>query len=853
MMRIPIAIEEVSGISRSNEPVSFGVPLQRGAVSDIATLGLFDSKDRPLEFQAQVLAWWPDRSVKWALVDLLPVIQANEDANFYIKADNARAFAHTGQAIAVLEKDDHIIIDTGKAKFTMSCKSSGLFDAVEIDGHELLDRQKTKIAFTTQDGKECHFIPEKMSIETKGPVRTTVIMHGKMVLGDNTRTVYMTFRISFFAGKGLARLDCAIHNPARAMHPGGIWDLGDKNSIFFKGLSIDIGLAVDGDSSIKWRAGPGEEPEIAAGGEVEIYQDSSGGDNWNSPNHVNRNGEKTNSFRGYKVFIGEKESASGFRASPVVSIMNREIVVSGAINDFWQNFPKSIKAGCNNIVFGIFPKRHRDLYELQSGERKTHTLYIDFSFGEKILPGLSWVYDPLQIAISPDHYSKTEVFDYFVPQDKDSDELDMLKSTLVNGSHTYIERREEIDEYGWRNFGDIYADHEIEHYKGDLPLISHYNNQYDLIYGAIFQYARTGDNNWRKFLDDMAKHVMDIDIYHTSRDKAAYNGGLFWHTNHYKSAGTATHRCYTKKYGQGGGPSNEHNYTTGLLNYYYLTGDLQAKESVISLADWVINMDDGKKTVFCLLDPGPTGLSSRTADELFHGPGRGAGNSINALLDAYSLTSGEKYIKETEKLIKRCVHPVDNPEHMALRDPENRWSYLVFFQVIGKYLDMKEAFKQKDFMYMYARNSLSKYATWMADKEYVYLDKPEKLEYPNETWAAQEMRKTAVFLFAEKYRCEGPGGRFLDKAEYFYKAAIEQLLKFHTREYVRPIAILLACGTMFQYFKVHKAVYAGSIPEGKKFGDPKLFMPQKMVARRRLMVIMAALIIIMTALVIFKK
>ena len=38
--------------------------------------------------------------------------------------------------------------------------------------------------------------------------------------------------------------------------------------------------------------------------------------------------------------------------------------------------------------------------------------------------------------------------------------------------------------------------------------------------------------------------------------------------------------------------------------------------------------------------------------------------------------------------------------------------------------------------YAYGRASLLHYARWMADNEYPYLDKPEILEYPNETWAA---------------------------------------------------------------------------------------------------------------------
>jgi len=148
-------------------------------------------------------------------------------------------------------------------------------------------------------------------------------------------------------------------------------------------------------------------------------------------------------------------------------------------------------------------------------------------------------------------------------------------------------------------------------------------------------------------LTPLARHVIDIDIYHTDRDKAAFNGGMFWHTDHYRDAATATHRAYSRSNCQprdrsyGGGPCNEHNYTTGLLHYYFLTGDPNARAAVLGLADWVVNMDDGRRNLLGLIDGGPTGRASCTRDLGYHGPGRGCGNSVNALLDGW-LASGRR-------------------------------------------------------------------------------------------------------------------------------------------------------------------------------------------------------------------
>ena len=99
-----------------------------------------------------------------------------------------------------------------------------------------------------------------------------------------------------------------------------------------------------------------------------------------------------------------------------------------------------------------------------------------------------------------------------------------------------------------------------------------------------------------------------------------------------------------------------------------------------------------------------------------------------------------------------------------LLDAENRWFYTMFLQALGRYLDYKAELGQLDFMYAYARASLLHYARWMAEHEYPYLDKPEILEYPTETWAAQDMRKSEIFKYAARHATGAERERFLERA-----------------------------------------------------------------------------------------
>ena len=111
-----------------------------------------------------------------------------------------------------------------------------------------------------------------------------------------------------------------------------------------------------------------------------IYQDSSGGENWQSRNHVNRNNEVKTSFRGFRVYSDDRIFQEGLRANPVISVENNDVSISGTVQYFWQNFPKALEAKNNNLIIGLFPNLYDDVIELQGGEQKTHTVFLNFSF-----------------------------------------------------------------------------------------------------------------------------------------------------------------------------------------------------------------------------------------------------------------------------------------------------------------------------------------------------------------------------------------------------------------------------------------------------------------------------------------
>ena len=354
-----------------------------------------------------------------------------------------------------------------------------------------------------------------------------------------------------------------------------------------------------------------------------------------------------------------------------------------------------------------------------------------------------------------------------------------------------------------------------------------------MVYAAFLQFARTGDVRWYRMMDELARHVMDVDVYHTERDKWAYNHGLFWHTVHYVDGGPSTHRSYPRRGSDGGGPDDEHNYTTGLLHHHFVTGDPLGREAAIQGAQWVIDADDGSKTIYRFLDGGRTGLATKTRHFDYHGPGRGAGNSINALVDAWRATGEERFLEKCREIIRRSIHPRDDLDARNLLDAENRWSYTVHLQALGKYLDTMAEAGRLDDDYAYARESLLHYARWMAEHERPILEVTDDLEYPNETWAAQDVRKSEVFQFAALHAEGEERARFLERATFFFRDSVRSLADFETRSYTRPVILMMRYGHMQSWFARHPDESRPAGPELADPGDPEDFVPQRLRAMKK--------------------
>lgn len=708
--------------------VSFGVPFAKGTCEGCETLEIIDRDGHALENAiVEANTFWHDGSVKWANI----MTYVEHGAHYYIATKQQNKHAEQ--------------IETPVNNYL----------SVQPDG--TLYSQPHQISFapllTLTDGKVCQL---KLTNHQSQVNQCQETLTASYQVAEQPKTT-IHIEITFAPLTQQLSLFIRVENTHPASHPSGQWDLGDPNSTKIQNLSLQT-FAKHKINKPRVYISDATQLGSAVNYELQSFhlvQSSSGGLTNNSLVHMDADQKTPERKHGFHLSNGKDKISSGDRAQPSLRFTSNTMDFWFIPNNFWQNFPCALDVSLDGITWQLFQENT----ELQPGESKEWQLQI--TPNELLFPEHVPEFETLGIALNTQDLNATNAFNWvhFGPDNL----FKSLIETGVSGENSFFHKREKIDEYGWRHFGELYADHEALTQPKDQLFISHYNNQYDTLLGTTIQLLSSPSSRWSDVALPLACHIKDIDIYNTTDDKPEYNGGLFWHTDHYLPAATCTHRTYSKVHTAvydghqgGGGPGGQHCYTTGLTMHALLFNDQRAEQKVIQLTEWVRHFYNGNNSIlgrlhrFVSIDLKPDQLTNiGFVKRGFRYPlDRGTGNYIVALLDSYELTSKSELITEAGFVIRNTIGCNEDLEERDLKNTENSWFYTVFLQALIRYLLVKESASENDDDYSYAIRVFNNLATWMAENEEPYLDNPEKLEFPNDTWAAQDLRKAVIFAYA---------------------------------------------------------------------------------------------------------
>lgn len=776
-------------------PVNVAVPFPKGLISNPQKIKIKDNtNDQILKSSSIVTGKWHDKSIKWLNVEFITDIPSSSTKTFDVIEE------------ATTSQDT---IDT-----------TNIFDIVDIKLNtlgkiNLLGTERAlNITSTLSDDKQLDFNLISEQILQNDSIKTVRELHFK---GEGcTPLIELLIRVHEYNSIKTVKIDAVIKNLSSANHYSEFWDLNDGGSLFFKNLSVEISLNKNDKATFSTDSSFPPEKSFSDK-DFRLLQQSSGGEKWNCKNHLSAEDKIYRVVKG-GIIEAEGESREKRRLSPTVYVEseNNDCILAISQPEFWQNFPSALSKKHNTISIGLFPDNYDEIYELQGGEQKKQSFWIKENSDD---PNMKWIHSPLVPIFSPQWHEKCCIYPYMTsPDESDPKEYFDLIDNCINDKNSFANRREEIDEYGWRNYGELYADHESSYLKNGEYNISHYNNQYDFANYAMIQFWRSSDKRWYNLAQQLARHVRDIDTYHTTLDRFNFNGGIFWHTNHYVSAETATHRCYSAKAEPpvAGGISIQNCYIAGLMTHYYTSADIDTYNSVIETLNYayklVMGPEDFKSNVKYFTKETIKNFYYSTKSKitkqvfpygLFQGPGRESGNALLILTKAFEFTEDRKYLKAAERIMKKCISPRQNLKAMRIKEPEYRWMYLLFLQSMIEYMKVKEEIGEIDKCYRYAVKSFKHYTEWMLKNEYSYLDKPETLEYPNETWAMQELRKPHI-LYEASQRTEDikKKEQYTKMADKLYKKAFKHYGEYGDRQLLtRPLVLAVAYGLIPIFFK----------------------------------------------------
>jgi len=205
--------------------IRVGIPSPQGAVTDCDRLKIVDPEGRQISSAIKCTARWPDSSVKWCLAKIALPDSKTPDLDLTIKLDNE---SETSPALLELsENTNGIIIQSGAATFEFAANT--VFPSVTVDNTPVWQAGASYPLLVKKDGTHCDFEIGNISIDEQDNVSCRLAIDG-IYQSEPNQILNAKFIFEVLPGPQLS-LVCELHNAQRAIHSGGIWDLGDAGPV----------------------------------------------------------------------------------------------------------------------------------------------------------------------------------------------------------------------------------------------------------------------------------------------------------------------------------------------------------------------------------------------------------------------------------------------------------------------------------------------------------------------------------------------------------------------------------------------------------------------------------------------
>lgn len=658
-LEVPLTVTENSGVDRVDHPVNSGVPLPKGAVSDVAKLRLLDDRGQPVLASIESRArWLGDGSLKWVTVHYLTDLPAGGSRAFTLVTSEAKP---PDSQIDIQESDRTITVVTGPAKFVIPTDRLAPFDQVYVrpegtssfDDEDALLKEPARVVLVGRNG-ESRVVPrtgehedefrtelvridespfthtaivQSAEVEERGPGRAVVALKGTFSTED-VASLDFTARLYFYSGSERAELTFSVRN--RQMD-------SMAHFVGIERLGVELRMKTSGDVQSRFGI---DNVSIDADAEVDLTQDR--------PDTCTVDGDERG--KRWDGWIDLSSEAGGVTAGSRWS---------------WQVHPVGGSTRPDGGVVLDLKSPEGERVDLYTGGAKTRFLFFDFSRERSADPAAiaAATRDPLFAVCDPNWYcQETRVFgDLFADntslyQKPYHDAIDRFQARLDTCLKRIVDQRPRpgwtVDEYGWLDFGSGL------HHHTKIRENAHESwwdgNYYDFPHATIVNFLRTGDLLNLTTAVEAGLHLADLDICHSFPGSPELAGsprsgpvvGHFRDYNISRDQQFMGHSSFTFY-------KNE-----SLYELYYLTGERWFREvglmsSEFAMAHW------GKGAL------------------------RNVAHGIWGVLSAYQDTHERRYLDRARFFVEEWAIPWQD-EHDGSFD-DQLWMYGLQFEAYDKY------------------------------------------------------------------------------------------------------------------------------------------------------------------------
>ena len=619
----PIAVEllEETGVARE-AAVRFGLPFPEKSLYATNGLEVRDPSGKKVSAQFAVLEFWPDRSVRWCLVQFAAPLKASEKAIYTVCY--AKDTSKSETSIIVKEDDAKIVVDTGKINVEIDKVRFNVFRRVNQGSRLIGAVVDGGVVGRAEDGREFSLAsikPRRIAFEEKGAEMVVVRVDGSYGYSDGKPSFLdYTVRLRFVRDSARVQVDVTTTSV----------DL-EREFNDFK----DLRLTFRPNGNVAGVTGSVYNAKLAA------YENKAGSVSTPVKSVVPA---AITQWTDKEFSVADATMQPGRLASGLLLETDKGNLAV-AVRDLWKRWPKGFVADRDSVSiellpplpsaeFGLdlphylaFPFRE-GFYRLKWGMSFTESLFFDFApdvAGAVVQAEADF---PIVAVVDRDWYAKTgAVPGVTLKSDKRFDSWDAKR---IAGFREHMISKEKQREYGFLNYGDWYGERGC----------NWGNNEYDTAKSLFATFARTGHRDMQRLAIATALHQADVDVVHAYPDPY-YVGGqgnhTIAHTGFYGQKPSASvpngrRGTWSTPYNWAVAATNGHTWVGGVLDAWRYAGSARSLDAAFA---------QGEHITWCM-SPNFQKLGSHE---------RSAGWSLTAICMLAESTNDPEYLEAAKRIV----------------------------------------------------------------------------------------------------------------------------------------------------------------------------------------------------------